>query len=101
MAKHKLSQSRIASLSTGIYSDGDGLFLRVRSGGTEGGQDGAEQTRLRSRMDAGFDGKRPSDVCARVEVAERVKPPELPPARPPTEAAYSFLSSGVCFCCCC
>lgn len=36
MARNKLSETRIRSLAkAGIYSDGDGLFLRVRSGGSK------------------------------------------------------------------
>lgn len=36
MARNKLSETRIRALSkAGIYSDGDGLFLRVRSGGSK------------------------------------------------------------------
>ncbi|MBN7759978.1 integrase arm-type DNA-binding domain-containing protein [Nitratireductor aquibiodomus] len=36
MARHKLSESRIRTLSkAGIYSDGDGLYLRVRDGGSK------------------------------------------------------------------
>lgn len=36
MARNKLSETRIRVLSKpGIYSDGDGLFLRVRSGGSK------------------------------------------------------------------
>ncbi|MGJ0506159.1 MAG: tyrosine-type recombinase/integrase [Methylocystis sp.] len=35
MARHKLSESNLKKLDTpGIYSDGDGLFLRVRKGGS-------------------------------------------------------------------
>ena len=34
MARHRLSQSRIPTLPVGIHSDGDGLFLRVRKGGS-------------------------------------------------------------------
>jgi integrase len=34
MARHKLSQARIPILRVGIHSDGDGLFLRVRKGGS-------------------------------------------------------------------
>jgi integrase len=34
MARHKLSQTRIPTLPVGIHSDGDGLFLRVRKGGS-------------------------------------------------------------------
>ncbi len=34
MARHKLSQTRIPTLPVGIHSDGDGLFLRVRRGGS-------------------------------------------------------------------
>jgi integrase len=34
MAKHKLSETRIRTLKTGIHSDGDGLYLRVREGGS-------------------------------------------------------------------
>lgn len=36
MARNKLTETRIRSLAkAGIYSDGDGLFLRVRSGGSK------------------------------------------------------------------
>ncbi|MFC5991649.1 tyrosine-type recombinase/integrase [Limoniibacter endophyticus] len=36
MAKHKLSETRIRTLiKAGIYSDGDGLFLRVRATGSK------------------------------------------------------------------
>lgn len=36
MARNKLSETRIRTLTKpGIYSDGDGLFLRVRSGGSK------------------------------------------------------------------
>lgn len=36
MARNKLSETRIRTLSKpGIYSDGDGLFLRVRTGGSK------------------------------------------------------------------
>ncbi|MEW9617437.1 integrase arm-type DNA-binding domain-containing protein [Shinella sp. S4-D37] len=36
MARNKLSETRIRTLSKpGIYSDGDGLFLRVRAGGSK------------------------------------------------------------------
>lgn len=36
MARNKLSETRIRALSkAGIYSDGDGLYLRVRSGGSK------------------------------------------------------------------
>ncbi|MHC3941425.1 MULTISPECIES: tyrosine-type recombinase/integrase [unclassified Paenochrobactrum] len=36
MARNKLSETRIKSLvKPGIYSDGDGLFLRVRAGGSK------------------------------------------------------------------
>jgi integrase len=34
MARNKLSETRIRTLPIGIHSDGDGLFLRVRSGGS-------------------------------------------------------------------
>jgi integrase len=34
MARHKLSESRISKLGPGIHGDGDGLFLRVRDGGS-------------------------------------------------------------------
>src|SRR5690606_14129471 len=35
MARNKLSESRIRTLTkAGIYSDGDGLYLRVRAGGS-------------------------------------------------------------------
>ena len=34
MARHKLSQTRIPALPVGIHSDGDGLFMRVRKGGS-------------------------------------------------------------------
>lgn len=34
MARNKLSEKRIRTLPTGIHSDGDGLFLRVRKGGS-------------------------------------------------------------------
>ena len=34
MARHKLSETRLGKLKTGIHSDGDGLFLRVRDGGS-------------------------------------------------------------------
>lgn len=34
MARNKLSESRIKTLPVGIHSDGDGLYLRVRSGGS-------------------------------------------------------------------
>lgn len=34
MARHKLTESRIRTLPVGIHSDGDGLFLRVRKGGS-------------------------------------------------------------------
>lgn len=34
MAKHKLTETRIRTLPIGIHSDGDGLFLRVRNGGS-------------------------------------------------------------------
>lgn len=35
MARHRLAESRIPTLQKpGIYSDGDGLFLRVRAGGS-------------------------------------------------------------------
>ncbi|ESY37783.1 integrase [Mesorhizobium sp. LNJC384A00] len=36
MARHKLSEARLKTLTkAGIYSDGDGLFLRVRAGGSK------------------------------------------------------------------
>ncbi|TCQ79527.1 integrase [Ochrobactrum sp. BH3] len=36
MARNKLSETRIRTLSKpGVYSDGDGLYLRVRSGGSK------------------------------------------------------------------
>jgi integrase len=36
MARHKLSDSRVKTLTgAGIYADGDGLFLRVRRGGSK------------------------------------------------------------------
>ncbi|MGB3501852.1 MAG: integrase arm-type DNA-binding domain-containing protein [Mesorhizobium sp.] len=34
MARNKLSETRIRSLPVGIHSDGDGLYLRVRAGGS-------------------------------------------------------------------
>ncbi|MGP2492297.1 tyrosine-type recombinase/integrase [Mesorhizobium sp. PUT5] len=34
MARNKLSETRIRTLPAGIHSDGDGLFLRVRKGGS-------------------------------------------------------------------
>lgn len=34
MARNKLSETRIRTLPVGIHSDGDGLFLRVRKGGS-------------------------------------------------------------------
>lgn len=34
MARNKLSETRIRTLPTGIHSDGDGLYLRVRKGGS-------------------------------------------------------------------
>lgn len=34
MARNKLSETRIRTLKAGIHSDGDGLYLRVRSGGS-------------------------------------------------------------------
>jgi integrase len=34
MARHKLSETRVGKLKPGIHSDGDGLFLRVRDGGS-------------------------------------------------------------------
>lgn len=34
MARHKLSESKIKTLPVGIHGDGDGLFLRVRKGGS-------------------------------------------------------------------
>lgn len=34
MARNKLSETRIKTLPVGIHSDGDGLFLRVRKGGS-------------------------------------------------------------------
>ncbi|MEJ5020194.1 Arm DNA-binding domain-containing protein [Ochrobactrum vermis] len=35
MARNKLSETRIRTLTKpGIYSDGDGLYLRVRAGGS-------------------------------------------------------------------
>lgn len=34
MARNKLTETRIRTLPTGIHSDGDGLFLRVRKGGS-------------------------------------------------------------------
>jgi integrase len=34
MARNKLSETRIRTLQTGIHSDGDGLYLRVRKGGS-------------------------------------------------------------------
>lgn len=35
MARHRLAESRIPTLvKSGVYSDGDGLFLRVRKGGS-------------------------------------------------------------------
>lgn len=34
MARNKLSEIRIRSLPVGIHSDGDGLYLRVRNGGS-------------------------------------------------------------------
>ena len=35
MARNKLSETRIRTLPVGIHSDGDGLYLRVRSGGSK------------------------------------------------------------------
>lgn len=35
MARNKLSETRIRTLPVGIHSDGDGLFLRVRNGGSK------------------------------------------------------------------
>jgi integrase len=36
MARHKLSESNLKKLDTpGVYSDGDGLFIRVRKGGSK------------------------------------------------------------------
>ncbi|WP_328595387.1 Arm DNA-binding domain-containing protein [Brucella pseudogrignonensis] len=36
IARNKLSETRIRTLSKpGVYSDGDGLYLRVRSGGSK------------------------------------------------------------------
>lgn len=36
MARNKLTETKIKKLSTaGIYSDGDGLYLRVRAGGSK------------------------------------------------------------------
>lgn len=34
MARNKLSETRIRTLPVGIHSDGDGLYLRVRNGGS-------------------------------------------------------------------
>ncbi|NTF80544.1 integrase arm-type DNA-binding domain-containing protein [Agrobacterium rhizogenes] len=34
MARNKLTETRIRTLKVGIHSDGDGLFLRVRKGGS-------------------------------------------------------------------
>jgi integrase len=34
MARHKLTDSKIRSLTSGIFSDGDGLYLRVQPSGT-------------------------------------------------------------------
>ncbi len=34
MARNKLTETRIRTLKVGIHGDGDGLFLRVRSGGS-------------------------------------------------------------------
>ncbi|KQZ98433.1 integrase [Mesorhizobium sp. Root157] len=34
MARNKLSETRIRTLPVGIHSDGDGLYLRVRTGGS-------------------------------------------------------------------
>jgi len=34
MARNKLSETRIRTLKVGIHSDGDGLFLRIRKGGS-------------------------------------------------------------------
>lgn len=34
MARHKLTDSKIRTLTSGIHSDGDGLYLKVQPGGT-------------------------------------------------------------------